>query len=152
MDKKFVCIVADMHYYAVQGVYINKMPSIYDIFGSSYEKSDITFPRDDSKNGDGILFLDDTIKEYYLTDGRSDYDDYGDLFVILAIIEDGVIIESKLDIALYDRNHQGDFEPAFVRLNIGLPTNKLQKKLLESVYTKWLVRPLDFDHPEEERV
>ena len=149
MDKKFVCIVADMRYYVVQGVYINRMPSIYDIFvdGGSYEKPDVMFPGDNSKNGEGVLFLDDIIKQCYPPNGKADYDDYEDLFVISAIIEDGTITEAKLDVVIYDSNHQGDFEPAFVRLDINLPVNELQKKLFESIYTKWLVKPLASDQP-----
>ena len=147
MDKKFVCIVADMHYYVVQGVYINRMPSIYDIFvdGGSYEKPDMMLPADDSKNGEGLIFLDDIIKQHYPPNGKADYDDYDDLFVVSAIIEDGTITEAKLDVVIYDKNHRGDFEPAFVRFDINLPTNELQKKLLENIYTKWLVKPLASD-------
>ena len=149
MDKKFVCIVADMRYYVVQGVYINRMPSIYDIFvnEASYEKPDVMFPGDNSKNGEGVLFLDDIIKQCYPPDDRADYDDYEDLFVISTIIEDGTITEAKLDVVIYDRNHRVDFDPAFIRLDIDLPTNELQKRLSESIYTKWLVKPLAFDQP-----
>lgn len=146
MDKKFVCIVADMCYYVVQGVYIDRMPSIYDIFvnGGSYEKPDVILPTDDSKNGGGIIFLDDIIKKHYHPNNKADYDDYEDTFIISAIIENGVITEAKLDVVLYDSNHRGDFEPAFIRFDIDLPTNELQNKLLESIYTKWLVKPLTF--------
>ena len=32
----------------------------------------------------------------------------------------------------------------FVRLDIDLLTNELQKKLLENIYTKWIVKDINF--------
>ena len=142
MDKKFICIVIDAYYCNVDRVYINKMPSVYDIFryGVNYIKPDITIPEDDNSTN-GVLLLDYLIKTNYPVDATEHFSELDDLFVVSAIVEDGIIVEAKLDRACHKDD---DDEAVFTKLNVDLPTQELQKKLLENIYTKWLVKDINF--------
>lgn len=143
MDKKFICIVADMYYCAVQGIYINRMPCIHDIprYSDTYVAPDIVFPGDNDKMG--VMLLDDIIRKYHkITDKeRSDLEEVYNMYLICANIEDGIITDAKLDMVIkHNDEYSGESYLDFVRLDIDLLANELQKKLLENIYTKWLVK------------
>lgn len=141
MDKKFICIVADMYYCAVQGIYINRMPCIHDIprYSDTYVAPDIVFPGDNDKMG--VMFLDDIIRKYHKI---ADLEEVYNMYLICANIEDGIITDAKLDMVIkHNDEYSGEYLD-FVRLDIDLLTNELQKKLLENIYTKWLVKDINF--------
>nr|DAP19585.1 MAG TPA: hypothetical protein [Caudoviricetes sp.] len=141
MDKKFVCIVADMYYCAVQGIYINRMPCIHDIprYSDTYVAPDIVFPGDNDKMG--VMLLDDIIRKYHKI---ADLEEVYNMYLICANIEDGIITDAKLDMVIkHNDEYSGEYLD-FVRLDIDLLTNELQKKLLENIYTKWLVKDINF--------
>ena len=141
MDKKFVCIVADMYYCAVQGIYINRMPCIHDIprYSDTYVAPDIVFPGDNDKMG--VMLLDDIIRKYHKI---TDLEEVYNMYLICANIEDGIITEAKLDMVIkHNDEYSGEYLD-FVRLDIDLLANELQKKLLENIYTKWLVKDINF--------
>ena len=141
MDKKFVCIVADMYYCAVQGIYINRMPCIHDIprYSDTYVAPDIVFPGDNDKMG--VMLLDDIIRKYHKI---ADLEEVYNMYLICANIEDGIITEAKLDMVIkHNDEYSGEYLD-FVRLDIDLLTNELQKKLLENIYTKWIVKDINF--------
>lgn len=140
MDKKFICIVADMYYCAVQGIYINRMPCIHDIprYSDTYVAPDIVFPGDNDKMG--VMFLDDIIRKYHKI---ADLEEVYNMYLICANIEDGIITDAKLDMVIkHNDEYSGEYLD-FVRLDIDLLTNELQKKLLENIYTKWLVKDIN---------
>ena len=140
MDKKFVCIVADMYYCAVQGIYINRMPCIHDIprYSDTYVAPDIVFPGDNDKMG--VMLLDDIIRKYHKI---ADLEEVYNMYLIYANIEDGIITDAKLDMVIkHNDEYSGEYLD-FVRLDIDLLTNELQKKLLENIYTKWLVKDIN---------
>jgi hypothetical protein len=141
MDKKFICIVADMYYCAVQGIYINRMPCIHDIprYSDTYVAPDIVFPGDNDKMG--VMLLDDIIRKYHKI---ADLEEVYNMYLICANIEDGIITDAKLDMVIkHNDEYSGEYLD-FVRLDIDLLTNELQKKLLENIYTKWLVKDINF--------
>lgn len=141
MDKKFVCIVADMYYCAVQGIYINRMPCIHDIprYSDTYVAPDIVFPGDNDKMG--VMLLDDIIRKYHKI---ADLEEVYNMYLICSNIEDGIITDAKLDMVIkHNDEYSGEYLD-FVRLDIDLLTNELQKKLLENIYTKWLVKDINF--------
>lgn len=141
MDKKFICIVADMYYCAVQGIYINRMPCIHDIprYSDTYVAPDIVFPGDNDKMG--VMLLDDIIRKYHKI---ADLEEVYNMYLICANIEDGIITDAKLDMVIkHNDEYSGEYLD-FVRLDIDLLTNDLQKKLLENIYTKWLVKDINF--------
>lgn len=141
MDKKFICIVADMYYCAVQGIYINRMPCIHDIprYSDTYVAPDIVFPGDNDKMG--VMFLDDIIRKYHKI---ADLEEVYNMYLICANIEDGIITDAKLDMVIkHNDEYSGEYLD-FVRLDIDLLTNELQKKLLENIYTKWIVKDINF--------
>lgn len=141
MDKKFVCIVADMYYCAVQGIYINRMPCIHDIprYSDTYVAPDIVFPGDNDKMG--VMLLDDIIRKYHKI---ADLEEVYNMYLICANIEDGIITDAKLDMVIkHNDEYSGEYLD-FVRLDIDLLTNELQKKLLENIYTKWIVKDINF--------
>lgn len=141
MDKKFICIVADMYYCAVQGIYIDRMPCIHDIprYSDTYVAPDIVFPGDNDKMG--VMFLDDIIRKYHKI---ADLEEVYNMYLICANIEDGIITDAKLDMVIkHNDEYSGEYLD-FVRLDIDLLTNELQKKLLENIYTKWLVKDINF--------
>ena len=140
MDKKFICIVADMYYCAVQGIYINRMPCIHDIprYSDTYVAPDIVFPGDNDKMG--VMFLDDIIRKYHKI---ADLEEVYNMYLICANIEDGIITDAKLDMVIkHNDEYSGEYLD-FVRLDIDLLTNELQKKLLENIYTKWIVKDIN---------
>lgn len=141
MDKKFICIVADMYYCAVQGIYIDRMPCIHDIprYSDTYVAPDIVFPGDNDKMG--VMLLDDIIRKYHKI---TDLEEVYNMYLICANIEDGIITDAKLDMVIkHNDEYSGEYLD-FVRLDIDLPTNELQKKLLENIYTKWIVKDINF--------
>lgn len=141
MDKKFICIVADMYYCAVQGIYIDRMPCIHDIprYSDTYVAPDIVFPGDNDKMG--VMLLDDIIRKYHKI---ADLEEVYNMYLICANIEDGIITDAKLDMVIkHNDEYSGEYLD-FVRLDIDLLTNELQKKLLENIYTKWLVKDINF--------
>ena len=141
MDKKFICIVADMYYCAVQGIYINRMPCIHDIprYSDTYVAPDIVFPGDNDKMG--VMLLDDIIRKYHKI---ADLEEVYNMYLICANIEDGIITDAKLDMVIkHNDEYSGEYLD-FVRLDIDLIANELQKKLLENIYTKWLVKDINF--------
>lgn len=141
MDKKFICIVADMYYCAVQGIYINRMPCIHDIprYSDTYVAPDIVFPGDNDKMG--VMLLDDIIRKYHKI---ADLEEVYNMYLICANIEDGIITDAKLDMVIkHNDEYSGEYLD-FVRLDIDLLTNELQKKLLENIYTKWIVKDINF--------
>jgi hypothetical protein len=140
MDKKFICIVADMYYCAVQGIYINRMPCIHDIprYSDTYVAPDIVFPGDNDKMG--VMFLDDIIRKYHKI---TDLEEVYNMYLICANIEDGIITDAKLDMVIKHNDEYSREYLDFVRLDIDLLANELQKKLLESIYTKWLVKDIN---------
>ena len=141
MDKKFICIVADMYYCAVQGIYINRMQCIHDIprYSDTYVAPDIVFPGDNDKMG--VMFLDDIIRKYHKI---ADLEEVYNMYLICANIEDGIITDAKLDMVIkHNDEYSGEYLD-FVRLDIDLLTNELQKKLLENIYTKWIVKDINF--------
>lgn len=140
MDKKFICIVADMYYCAVQGIYINRMPCIHDIprYSDTYVAPDIVFPGDNDKME--VMLLDDIIRKYHKI---ADLEEVYNMYLICANIEDGIITDAKLDMVIkHNDEYSGEYLD-FVRLDIDLLTNELQKKLLENIYTKWLVKDIN---------
>lgn len=140
MDKKFICIVADMYYCAVQGIYINRMPCIHDIprYSDTYVAPDIVFPGDNDKMG--VMLLDDIIRKYHKI---ADLEEVYNMYLICANIEDGIITDAKLDMVIkHNDEYSGEYLD-FVRIDIDLLTNELQKKLLENIYTKWLVKDIN---------
>lgn len=141
MDKKFICIVADMYYCAVQGIYIDRMPCIHDIprYSDTYVAPDIVFPGDNDKMG--VMLLDDIIRKYHKI---ADLEEVYNMYLICANIEDGIITDAKLDMVIkHNDEYSGEYLD-FVRLDIDLLTNELQKKLLENIYTKWIVKDINF--------
>ena len=141
MDKKFICIVADMYYCAVQGIYINRMPCIHDIprYSNTYVAPDIVFPGDNDKMG--VMLLDDIIRKHHKI---ADLEEVYNMYLICANIEDGIITDAKLDMVIkHNDEYSGEYLD-FVRLDIDLLTNELQKKLLENIYTKWIVKDINF--------
>ena len=141
MDKKFICIVADMYYCAVQGIYINRMPCIHDIprYSNTYVAPDIVFPGDNDKMG--VVLLDDIIRKHHKI---ADLEEVYNMYLICANIEDGIITDAKLDMVIkHNDEYSGEYLD-FVRLDIDLLTNELQKKLLENIYTKWIVKDINF--------
>lgn len=152
MDKKFVCIVVDEEMLCAESVYINKMPSIYDIFDINHQRCvpDISFP-DISGSPDGVIFL-DIIKSIYTPSGKEEPPNgfryagvmFNDVFLVCAIINDGVVEEATLTKVEF-RDVIGE-SLDLRHIHIGeISTCEVQKKLLESIYTKWLVKPLTFE-------